>query len=203
MHQIFISYKREQGYLVQPLKTQLEEEGFDVWWDRHIPSGTEWQIQIDEAIRKSVALIVFMTPEAQASEYVTYEWSFAYGAGVRVIPLLFIDSNKLHPRLGTLQQVKYEDADYLNQIVTSVRDAQSSYRLPPKPLLIKSHSEPDTYIFLHGQWRKIPDWQTRDYLAHLLGFRPGEEDISLKSKLDVDKIQKGAPLESVFTYARK
>jgi hypothetical protein len=75
--------------------------------------------------------------------------------------------------------------------------------IPRKPPLVKSHTEPDTYIFLHGQWRRIPDWQTRDYLAHLLGFRPGEEDVSLKPKDEVDKLQKGAPLESVFTYARK
>ncbi len=75
--------------------------------------------------------------------------------------------------------------------------------IPHKPSLVKSHTEPDTYIFLHGQWRRIPDWQTRDYLAHLLGFRPGEEDISLKPKDEVDKLQKGTPLESIFTYARK
>lgn len=74
---------------------------------------------------------------------------------------------------------------------------------PYKPLLVKSHAEPDTYIFLHGQWRKIPDWQTRDYLAHLLGFRPGEEDITLKPKDEIDKLAKGANLESIKTYAGK
>jgi len=74
---------------------------------------------------------------------------------------------------------------------------------PHKPPLVKSHTEPDTYIFLHGQWRKIPDWETRDYLAHLLGFRPGEEDISIKPKDEIDKLTKGANLESIKTYARK
>jgi len=73
---------------------------------------------------------------------------------------------------------------------------------PHKPKLLKSHTEADTYIFLHSQWRKIPDWETRDYLAHLLGFRPGEEDITLKPKSEIDKLQKGAPLESIKTYAR-
>ncbi len=80
-----------------------------------------------------------------------------------------------------------------------------AYRLafPYKPPLVRSHTEPATYIFLHGQWRWIPDSQTRDYLAHLLGFRPGEEDITLKPKDEVDKLRKGPPLESVFTYARR
>lgn len=73
---------------------------------------------------------------------------------------------------------------------------------PKKPPLVRAHNEPDTYLFLHGQWRRIPDWQTRDYLAHALGFRPGEENITLKSKDEVDKLRKGPPLESIFTYAR-
>lgn len=74
---------------------------------------------------------------------------------------------------------------------------------PHKPPLIRSHAEPDTYLFLHSQWRKIPDWQTRDYLAHILGFRPGEDDITLKPKDEVDKLRKGPPLESVLAYAKK
>jgi hypothetical protein len=77
------------------------------------------------------------------------------------------------------------------------------HEYPSNPKLIKSHNEPDTYIFIRGRWRRIPDWQTRDYLATLLDFRSGEEDIALESKNYVDKLSKGAPLESVFTYAKK
>jgi hypothetical protein len=79
------------------------------------------------------------------------------------------------------------------------------YRLasPYKPPLVRSHTEPATYISLHGQWRQIPDPETRDYLAHLLGFRPGKEDVTLKPKNEVDKLRKGPPLESIFTYARR
>jgi len=73
---------------------------------------------------------------------------------------------------------------------------------PKKPRLIKAFNEPDTYLFHRGAWRRIPDWQTRDYLAHLLGFRPGEEDIKVISKVEIEKFRKGAPLESIYTYAR-
>lgn len=73
---------------------------------------------------------------------------------------------------------------------------------PNKPKLVKAFNEPDTYLFHRGSWRRIPDWQTRDYLAHLLGFRSGEEDIEVISKSEIEKFSKGAPLESVFTYAR-
>jgi len=107
LSQVFISYKHEQIELARPLKSKLKEAGFDVWTDRDILAGTEWREKIDEEIRKSIALIVIMTPEAKASEYVTYEWAFAYGAGVRVIPLIYIGPDELHPRLKTLQYIDY------------------------------------------------------------------------------------------------
>jgi hypothetical protein len=89
---------------------------------------------------------------------------------------------------------------FLNFYILSIIRRLAS---PIKPPLVKSYNEPDTYIFIRGQWRKIPDWQTRDYLAHLLGFRPGEDDIVLKPKEQIDKLSKGATLESIFTYSKK
>jgi hypothetical protein len=44
---------------------------------------------------------------------------------------------------------------------------------PKKPKLIKPPDKPDTYICFRGEWRKIPDWQKRDYLAYLLCFQAG------------------------------
>ncbi len=127
MHQVFISYKREQSNYAQTLETKLIEAGFVVWMDQDIHAGTEWREEIDEEIRNSIALIVIMTLEAKASEYVTYEWSFAYGAGVRVIPVIDIDLDDLHPRLKTLQYVKHDDPQLLDKLINSLRDSQSSF----------------------------------------------------------------------------
>jgi hypothetical protein len=74
---------------------------------------------------------------------------------------------------------------------------------PKKPKLIRPFDKPDTYIFFRGEWRRIPDWQTRDYLANLLDFQAGEVDIKLISPQDFESLQKGAPLESIFTYSRQ
>jgi hypothetical protein len=75
-------------------------------------------------------------------------------------------------------------------------------RFPKKPRIIKAFDHPDTFIFYRGVWRKIPDWQTRDYLAHVLGFRPGEEDIEPVSPDFIRTMEVDAPLESIFTYSR-
>lgn len=47
-----------------------------------------------------------MTPEAKASEYVTCEWAFAWGVGVRVIPVM-LKQTELHPRLEALQYLDF------------------------------------------------------------------------------------------------
>jgi len=61
---------------------------------------------IDLAIKNAFALVVIMTPEAKASEYVTYEWAFAWGVGIRVIPIM-LRSTQLHPRLDALQYLDF------------------------------------------------------------------------------------------------
>jgi len=74
---------------------------------------------------------------------------------------------------------------------------------PTKLKLIRPFDKPDTYIFFRSEWRRIPDWQTRDYLANLLGFQAGEADIKIISSQDFDNLQKGTPLESIFTHSRQ
>ena len=106
MAQVFISYKREDVDFAENVSSRLEREGFDVWADSKIAAGEEWRNAIDVAIGNSVALIVIMTPEAKASEYVTYEWAFAWGIGIKVIPIM-LRPTTLHPRLEALQYLDF------------------------------------------------------------------------------------------------
>jgi CheY-like chemotaxis protein len=106
MAQVFISYKKEDVDFAENLSSRLEREGSDVWADSKIAVGEEWRNAIDVAIGNSVALIVIMTPEAKASEYVTYEWAFAWGIGIKVIPVM-LRPTTLHPRLEALQYLDF------------------------------------------------------------------------------------------------
>ncbi len=105
MSQVFISYKRDEKStsFVNHLRQQLERAGFDVWIDQSLlRPGQYWLQEIDNAIKASIVLIVVLTPDAHESLYVTYEWSFAFGRGMEVIPLLLEDT-KLHRRLEDIQ----------------------------------------------------------------------------------------------------
>ncbi|MGZ3617692.1 MAG: toll/interleukin-1 receptor domain-containing protein [Ktedonobacteraceae bacterium] len=82
--QVFISYHHEDADSAENLMNKIKGAGFDSWVDsENLRAGEEWQVSIDQAIKSAFALIVIMTPNAQASEYVTYEWSFAWGAGIK------------------------------------------------------------------------------------------------------------------------
>jgi tetratricopeptide (TPR) repeat protein len=104
---VFISYKHEDEDFAKVLINRVEKAGFKTWVDHdQLHVGDDWRNGIDEAIKNSFALIVIITPEAKASEYVTYEWAFAWGAGIKVLPVIYKDT-PLHPRLEALQYLNF------------------------------------------------------------------------------------------------
>src|SRR5262245_61240220 len=108
--QIFISYKHSEKEFCDMLIRQLEAAGFKVWVDAdQLRAGENWREAINDAIRDSFALILVISPYSKMSEYVTYEWAFAQGAGIKVIPLMLIHTEKLHPQLENLQYLDFTD----------------------------------------------------------------------------------------------
>jgi hypothetical protein len=116
MAHVFISYKRTTANrrLVGRMSERLRNAGFEVWVDtRKLRAGQDWREEIDQAIREALALIVILTPEAVASQYVTYEWAFAMGVGIPVIPILR-EQTELHPRLVGLHYLDFTVGDSLH-----------------------------------------------------------------------------------------
>jgi hypothetical protein len=107
----FISHSRSDGDFAELLKLKLEQKGYVAWIDTdRLGPGVDWRQEIDEAIKRSAAVIAIMSAEARNSEYVTYEWAFAWGAAIKVIPIM-LQETPLHPRLATLQYL-----DFTNRI---------------------------------------------------------------------------------------
>jgi len=103
----FISHSGSDGDFAELLKLRMAEQGYAAWVDTdRLGPGLDWREEIDKAIRQSRALIAVMSVEARGSEYVTYEWAFAWGAGVKIIPIM-LKETPLHPRLATLQYLDF------------------------------------------------------------------------------------------------
>src|SRR5579859_7511439 len=99
MGSVFLSYENEDRDFAETLMSRLEQNGVQACDHKNIPYPSDgWYSEIDQAIRQAAALIVIMTPMASASESVTYEWIYALGADIPVIPVVVKDT-VLHPRL--------------------------------------------------------------------------------------------------------
>jgi HEAT repeat protein len=97
--QIFISYCHSDGDFAENLALKLKENGLEIWMDEiGLAGGDEWRDEIDKSIRDSSALVLIVTPESKNSFYVTYEWIFALGAGLKVVPIKLKETDP-HPRL--------------------------------------------------------------------------------------------------------
>src|SRR5689334_18771682 len=107
MTHVFISHAHEDGDFASLLIAQIRDAGFTAWVDSEkIRIGKDWRREIDAAIRQSFALVVIVSPHARASEYVTYEWAYALGIGVDIIPIL-LSPTDAHPRLEVLQYLDF------------------------------------------------------------------------------------------------
>lgn len=113
MQQVFISYCSEDGDFTESLSDKIGQAGFLAWKDVELRAGDDWRNKIDQAISDSFVLIAVMTPRSKNSEYVNYEWAFALGAGVTVVPILIgLRESDLHPRLHPLQHLDFTDLDH-------------------------------------------------------------------------------------------
>jgi hypothetical protein len=90
MAQVFISYSRKDISFVEQLVADLKNVGLDVWYDvSGIRGGSRWRIEIETAIRKSQFVVVVLSPDSIASEWVEREFLFASNLEREIIPLMY------------------------------------------------------------------------------------------------------------------
>lgn len=129
---VFVSHKHEDTDFAQVLVNKIEKAGFKTWVDHdQLHIGEDWRFKIDQAMKNSFVLIVIMSPEAKNSEYVTYEWAFAWGAGIRVFPILYKDT-PLHPRLEALQHLNFTTLTLRpwDKLIEALKKAAEAYSEP-------------------------------------------------------------------------
>ncbi len=109
MSHVFISYKREDKAFAKELEAKLREVGFEVWIDEHIPGGKDWLKEIELKIHEAFAVVLVATPEAMKSEWVNYEWIFARGAGIDVVPIHLRTVTEFPCRLSDYQLIDFRE----------------------------------------------------------------------------------------------
>jgi TIR domain len=73
MADIFLSYAREDEARIEPLVTAFQEQGWSVFWDRHIPAGQSWRSHIGESLRDAKCVVVVWSRHSVSSRWVMEE----------------------------------------------------------------------------------------------------------------------------------
>jgi hypothetical protein len=87
-----------------------------------IPLGRNWVHRIEDELKASTLMFVFLSPAAVRSQWVFFEAGYAYSRGIRVVPLgMFgVDLSQVAPPLGLLQGFNIQGADGLNNILATL-----------------------------------------------------------------------------------
>ena len=88
---VFLSYADSDRPLAKTLAKDLRAAGFAVWTDQEVLPGDNWARKVAEALEKSEAMVVIVSPAAAKSVWVPREVEFALGSprfAGRLIPVM-------------------------------------------------------------------------------------------------------------------
>jgi len=105
----FMSYSREDAPHQKRVINGLRQRGIQVWVDTEnlIPGSPAWEREIERAIRSASGIIVLLSPDANNSEWVRREISFAEQNNKRIFPVHIVgdEDDSIPLRLSSHQRV--------------------------------------------------------------------------------------------------
>lgn len=127
--QIFISYSKKDSDFAHQLADDLEAAGFKIWIDKSIGGGDLWRETIEKNLKAAGEVIIVVSPNSMASEWVKHEGSLAYGWGKQLFPILIEPVESLPPWLE-----EYQWIDFVNLAREIAFDALVAALTPPNPI---------------------------------------------------------------------
>jgi TIR domain len=103
MVDVFLSYAREDVTVAQRLARALEDEGWSVWWDRHIPAGKTFDEVIQEKVAAARCVVVLWSKNSVESKWVKIEAHAGSNRGI-LIPAALITNMELLPLAFRFEQ---------------------------------------------------------------------------------------------------
>jgi hypothetical protein len=89
--QVFISHSRHDRKAAERVAKVIRDEGYDAWWDEEIRPGSNWAEGIAEALNRSQAIVMLISPDFIKSDWAQKEIEYALSGekfNRRVIPVL-------------------------------------------------------------------------------------------------------------------
>ncbi len=126
---IFISYSKIDSDFAHKLADDLIVAGFKIWIDCSIGGGEQWRETIEKNLKTAGEVIIVVSPNSMASEWVKHEGSLAYGWEKKLYPILIDPVESLPPWLD-----EYQWIDFVNTSYKIAFDALVTALTPPNPI---------------------------------------------------------------------
>ena len=107
---IFVSYAHKNKDKVYPIIKRLHEMGYRLWYDEGIEAGDEWPYVIEDHLKRTAVMLLFLTPDAVESRNVRSEINVAWDDGIKTISVDLVPTELkygLSLRLTLPQRVRY------------------------------------------------------------------------------------------------
>ena len=90
MADLFVSYAREDREGAAALVAALSEAGWSVFYDDHLPAGSDWIKELERELRDARCLVILLSAAARDSTWLQEEKLFADSIGLSVFPVLLL-----------------------------------------------------------------------------------------------------------------
>jgi len=196
---IFLSYARADEGIVDPIVTVLETLGLDIWWDKKIPKGVNWDEEIEKSLNESDAMLVVLSQRSLQSDNVRDEWGYWIDEmSDKPIITLVVDDCKVPYRLHRRNHVETRGRD-VNEYVEDLFAAllPSVLEIPPSSDIVQRNASLTSLYLLLGKTIGRSDRTYVEYLksdadSQVRGYI-GPQSFSLLAPYLTPK---SAPLES-------
>ena len=143
---VFISYSRKDIHFARRLAGDLENAGFDVWWDiSDLKGGDDWVRFIPAAIEASQYFVVLLSQNSIQSEWVEKEYSYAIRHRKKIVPAM-IKFCDVPFSLHTINYVDFINVDYatgVNNLLVALGGTQRpDIRLSQTERILKKLPKP-------------------------------------------------------------
>lgn len=212
MADIFISYASEDRSRVEPLAKALEDQGWQVWWDRIIPPGKSFDQVIQEEITASKCVVVVWSTKSIKSDWVKEEATI--GKRRRILVPALIDSVEPPFGFGLIQAADLTDwngnishagfkgflgaiSDIFQPQSPTKSDADASATTEPKSYAPRKTSKATKFVaaaviialLILGIWWRGSRQQVNEVRQELQ--KPDRQALNLKAKVaKLDKPEK-------------
>jgi hypothetical protein len=117
---IFISYSSKDQQFVDQLYLKLKQSGHPVWLNTEsIPKGEHWYDEMSNGLRDTDFLILVVSEDAIASQWVTEEWKTFLKMQKKIVPVLLREC-KVPTAIKKLEMVKASDENWYYKLLKAI-----------------------------------------------------------------------------------